>query len=522
VKGFIVGNTKLVGTNRQEVLSGKSAIKEKTDPVDTDKFFSQCSSPNLGSDQSLCGLSSIELNANLAPNNTRTYQWFKDGVSQGAPNKNNNTKTITQGGTWTVVVDSLGECSRTDEIIIAVSLPNIDLGEDVILCSPSNVDLDAGIAGDAINYAWEKDGSTISSETSQTLNVSSEGLYKLTISATGCPSKSDQVDVTTQLPETQGDVYCPSSNPNAQLLVLSSGGPFQWFENATGGSSIYEGDFFEVIAPTGTSNTYYVKDAGSFAGSVGPTTESGTKNDWGENGYAQGYFLEFEFEKTFDITQLSVPYGTIYTSHSGELAVEIFTTAGNSLGVFTSESKSLTAADAGMLKFTFTDFTINDSWGTTLRMAMNTQGTTIEGQVGWDQGGASFPYTSGEVAITGATANNVDSGSDYVFFYDWQIASGTDCERKPVTIELDCTVGTQDNEEIELATLFPNPAQNNATLRAHSNSGGLIKIFSIAGQLVDEQILEGQLTIGSNLSSGVYLVEILKDNQLQTIKFVKE
>lgn len=517
-------NTEVCVDYNVGILGALAAIKEKKDPVDTSKFFSQCSSPNLGADQSLCGLTSITLDANLGPNNIRTYEWFKDGVSQGSANKNNDTRTITEGGIWKLVVDSLGECSRTDEIIIAASLPSIDLGEDVILCSPSNIDLDAGVASSAISYLWEKDGAPLSSETSQTLNVTSEGVYRLTISATGCASETDEIDVTTQLPETEGDFYCPGSNPNAQLQVISSGGPFQWFENETGGSAVFEGDLFE-FTPTETTETYYVKDAGSFETNIGPTSTSGEATNWGKKGYSDNFWVEFDLSESFTIESLKLPYSTIDNSHSGVVAVEIRDLNGNLIESFISESKSVTNADAGgFIEFDFVDFNVLASWGTTLRMALNANGTTISGLLNWDKGGSfSFPYTtaSGGVSITSANTDG-QAGNNYLYFYDWKISSGTDCDRKPVTVELNCAVGTFDNEELELATLFPNPAQNTATLRAHNNNDGFVKIFTLAGQLVDEQTLEEQVTIGENLSSGVYLVEILQDNQLQTIKFIKE
>ena len=518
-------NTEVCVDYNVGIVGALAAIKEKKDPVDTNKFLTQCSAPDLGVDQSLCGLTSIILDANLSPNNIRTYEWFKDGVSQGSANKNNDTKTITQGGTWKLVVDSLGECSRTDEIVIEATLPVIDLGEDVILCSPSNVDLDAGVAGAAINYVWEKDDEIIASEDNQTLNVATAGVYKVTISATGCSSQFDEIEVTSQLPELEGDVYCPSSNPNAQMLVLSSGGPFQWFENETGGSSIFEGDFFEVIAPTEASKTYYVKDAGSFETNLGPTSTSGSGTNWGEKGYSDNFWVEFDLSENFTVESLKIPYEQIYNTHTAVVEVEIRDINGNLMGSFVSDSKDLIAADGGsLIEFPFTDFNILSSWGTTLRMALNTNGTTVAGQLNWDNAGSfSFPYTtaSGGVSITSVNAGG-QTGNNYVYFYDWKISSGTDCDRAPVTITRNCTVGTNDKQEAELAQLFPNPTESSAKLIANDSEGSLVKVFSLAGILVAEYDLQTSIEIGENLSAGIYLVEILKDNQLQTIKFVKK
>lgn len=516
-------NTEVCVDYNVGIVGALAAIRKEKNPVDTNKFLAQCASPKLGADQSLCGISGgITLNSGLTNNNVRTFQWFKDGVSQGAASKTATTFKATTGGEWSVKVDSLGKCSRTDVVIISATLPSIDLGPDVVLCSPITETLTTGLTGSAISHAWSFNNINLTSANTNTYVASQAGTYKVTVSASGCTSVSDEVVVSSNLPTTQGDVFCPSNiNKKAQLLVTSAGGPFQWFATATSTTVLGTGAMFEV-QPTATT-TYFVKDAGTFNGAVGPTATGGTLNAWGSSDYSNGFYLKFSPNKNFNITALSVPFNSIYSNHSGVVSIDILTNTGTVLGNFTSDPKSLTTTNTGLIEFTFTDFAIQASWGTELFMALNKTKTTVNGGLIWQQGGSiSFPYTSpnGPVSITGANTQG-QSGTNYVYFYNWKISSGTSCDRKPVTATQDCTVGLSDLSEVQIAQIYPNPSDQSATIEISNKENAEVKIFNINGLLLEEFNTSEKSSFGMQLPSGIYVISITHSLGTESIKFIK-
>lgn len=416
------------------LVGALGAIKSVVDPIDPNSFLTQCTSPgDLGGNQSLCGIGSIELNTDLTTKNNRTFQWFKNDVSQGSPSANALSKTITEAGTWKVVVDSAGECQRSATVVISGTLPNINLGSDIDLCSPSEVVLDAGVSGAGITYNWKK--GTESVGTSSSYNVTTEGNYSLTINAAGCPSKSDNITVTSSLPEVTATPICKPGQ--ATLNVTSSGGPYEWYATNSSNTLLFTGNPYSPSITTNT--TYYVKDAGSFNSNIGPVATVGTSNAWGEKEHQNSYYLKLDVTGAFSITSLKVPFSNVNTQSDAKIGINIYTSSGELKGAFTSNARSVSSANNGLVEFTFDDFNITPSMGASLRMALDKDITNVNGQIQWSQGGASYPYTtaSNVVTITGANTDQSNNEVNYVYFYDWKISSGSDCDRKPVTATID-------------------------------------------------------------------------------------
>ncbi|MBI4947178.1 MAG: T9SS type A sorting domain-containing protein [Bacteroidetes bacterium] len=132
---------------------------------------------NIGSDITQCG-GTVLLDAGNAGS---MYSW-----STGAT-----TKTITPGSTgsyWADVSDLCGNDVDTVQITINV-IPTVDLGADVAQCG-GTVLLDAGYAGSM--YAWS------TSETTQTITVSTSGIYSVTVTDTKGCSDSDTININTK------------------------------------------------------------------------------------------------------------------------------------------------------------------------------------------------------------------------------------------------------------------------------------------------------------------------------------
>ncbi len=131
---------------------------------------------NLGPDTTICPYDSIQLNA-LWPSSN--YSW----------NNGSNDSIITIGaaGTYWVEVDAAG-CIGADTITVnTVSLAQVDLGNDTLLCDNSTLVLNVAQSG--ATYLWQN-GSTNS-----TYNITTGGTVSVIVSESVC-SVYDTINVT--------------------------------------------------------------------------------------------------------------------------------------------------------------------------------------------------------------------------------------------------------------------------------------------------------------------------------------
>ncbi|MDA3882236.1 MAG: glycoside hydrolase family 9 protein [Bacteroidales bacterium] len=413
-------------------------IISMNNPVDINKFGHP--TPELGNELTLCGTGEATITAtvdlsSLQPGESITYKWYK-GSSTTPFNEGTNltSVTVTQADTYRCeIVETSGSWITSDDVVVSAELPTVDLGANAELCEASTKILDAGVSGTGINYAWSIGGSVISQATSQTYTAYNAGTYSVTVSAAGCTSKSDNITITSLLPEVQHDTICTAGTIN--LAVLTPG-TYTWYDAETNGSIL--GTETTYSTSISESTTFYVQDANSFIGSVGPTSIVGAGTNWG---ISATNHLNFTAASDFTILSLKVSYGTIYNNISnGTISIEILDGSGNPFTpakIFTSDEMNITTAMSGSLvQFTFTDFNISKDWGTDLRMRMSDQ--SINGALEFNTSGASYPYESspaGIVSITGKSGGG--DASAYMYFYDWEIMAGSSCARTPVLAVID-------------------------------------------------------------------------------------
>lgn len=515
-------NTEVCVDYNVGIVGALAAINAVKNPVDPNSFLEQCSAPDLGEDVSLCGAGSVVLESGLNTASFRTFQWYRNGVAQGGPSASQKDRTVTQGGEWRVVVDSAGVCARASSVMVSSTLPAVSLGEDIDLCSPSSVTLLAGIDGSGINYKWEKDGAILTDQTTGSLNVNTPGTYKLTVSASGCSNTVDEVSISSSLPETKGDVFCPAHSPEAMLEVVNGSGEYNWYGSASSNNVLGSGEFF-LVSPS-TRTTYYVEDVSSFSGFVGPKEATGTALSWGEKGYGDNFWLDFTPTSNFNILSMEVPLDKTYSSGDATLGIEIRNESGEILGTFVSNPTTVPLTNNKLkVKFNFTDFEIKASWGANLRMALATEETETRGAMNWFSGSYSFPYTTptGAVTINNSVANGV-SADNFLYFFNWEVAAGKDCDRVPVVADEQCAVGTHENFVQNNYSIYPNPSTSGAVLSTSLNEHTLVEIFNLNGMLVDEFEFNGQKEFGEDLEKGVYFVRIKKQGTVGALKFIKK
>ncbi len=144
-----------------------------TDPFGcsaTDAIALQFSNPtvNLGLDDTLCGTSSLLLDAGNAGS---TYLWTTGATTQ--------TITATNGGSYAVTVTDPFGCTATDAIAIQFSNPVVNIGPDTTICGSVPYLLDAG--NPWASYAWSNGANT------QSVAVGSSGTISVTVTdSLGC------------------------------------------------------------------------------------------------------------------------------------------------------------------------------------------------------------------------------------------------------------------------------------------------------------------------------------------------
>lgn len=170
----------------------------------------------LGSDRSVCG--SIVLDAQNAGAN---YMWSNGSSSQTISISNSDTY-------WVSVTNTLSNCSIEDSVNINVHpLVNVSLGNDTTVCDNTRFFLDAGNSGST--YLWTNSLYT------QTVPISSTGIYGVTVTNTGGCFAADYINISL--------VGSPTVNLGRQVkylcgnntvdLGVNSNGSVQW-QSASG------------------------------------------------------------------------------------------------------------------------------------------------------------------------------------------------------------------------------------------------------------------------------------------------
>jgi hypothetical protein len=381
-------------------------------------------SPSLGTDVSLCGVGSIVLKSNISTDGKKTFTWQKNGTTVQAASTTANTYTATTAGTYTCVLDSLGKWSTSDDVVISATLPAISLGSAVVLCNPATATLDIGATSTGYTYQWKKNGVVITSETSQTLVVSSAGTYVGTLSASGCTSTSGSITVTSSLPTAGNDTLCAAGT--AALTITGSGGPYQWYDASTSGNLLTTGNAY---SPNVTATSiYYVQDGSSVNVTAGPSSASNplsTPSNGGNIG------IRFTAAKAFTITQMKIlPYVYGCAGDNVTATFDLFQ-GSTKIGTYTSTAVPCTGVQSGAPFNTY--YTLNFATAISVPAAGSYTLTPNGGNpIVWFGSGANFSTmdAAGVMDITDDTRD--DMSNSFPGIFDIKIQSGSTCARTPV------------------------------------------------------------------------------------------
>lgn len=482
-------------------------IRAALDPVDTNKFGN--TTPDLGADQSICGLSSITLDANVSVDGVKTFTWFRNDQQQGSASTSANTFNVNSAGTYKVVLDSLGEWSTQDEVVISGDIGTVDLGDDVNLCFPAYVTLDAVITGDALSYSWERNGSTIDGETGTTLFVNQPGLYTVEVSALGCASVGDEVTITSNLPMITEGYVCGSTA--ATLSVSGDHSNYDWYGSESGNDLLESGTDTFLATEVGT---YWAEDPSNQSYTTGPAFgDAAITGPEANNASSASSYLEIEVlspftldELTFEVVSWSVEIGTITITE---------------IGSGSSEEISFDIPNGGG------DWsTINAAIDYTFGVgAYSIESSHVRAYT--DAGGDFYGTTFQGLFTMSANHSNYNihyQPNHYGGYFDWKVTSGTGCGRIPIRAMAgegeECVITSSiEDESAAKFEIYPNPSQGQLVLNA-SASGRFTVINSLGAIVHSGQVSAGRNELSLDLAPGLYTGVVTSADQSERVMIV--
>lgn len=173
---------------------------------------------NLGADASFCSNETFTLDAGAG---FIGYLWSDSSQGQ--------TFTATTAGTYGVIVEDANGCLGLDEITLTtLAAPTPDLGADQAFCDGQTATLDAGAGFET--YAWS------TGATSQTIQISTVGLYSVVVTDLNGCSGSDELSISINSnPEI--DLGGDQSLCEGETTTLDAGAGFASYEWSTSETS---------------------------------------------------------------------------------------------------------------------------------------------------------------------------------------------------------------------------------------------------------------------------------------------
>jgi len=176
----------------------------------------------------ICSGSSTLLIASLG----NSYQWYHDG--NFISSNNNDSIYVTQEGQYTVEVSNSFGCINQAQSPVTISFfpSNAQILGDSLFCLGEIVSL---TSNPALSYQWYENGTSLSGETNQSLNVNSSGSYSVSIiDLNGC-SDSTSIPFNVMNFPSNAQILGDSLFCLGEIMSLTSNPAlsYQWYENGT-------------------------------------------------------------------------------------------------------------------------------------------------------------------------------------------------------------------------------------------------------------------------------------------------
>jgi hypothetical protein len=211
-----------------------------------------------------CAGGSVTLQSNSATG----IQWYLDG--NPLPNPNNQNRTVSVGGTYTVILDALGCHSQvSNSIVVTVNplpaTPTITPGGPTTFCAGGSVTLTSSAAS---GNQWYLNGNPIGGATNTTYPATASGSYTVkTTDGNSCTSAASNAIAVTVNPTPATPTITPGGpttfcTGGSVVLTSSSASGNQWYANGNpiGGQTnqtlnvSVAGDYSVVVTSLGCSS----------------------------------------------------------------------------------------------------------------------------------------------------------------------------------------------------------------------------------------------------------------------------
>ncbi|MFN6946295.1 MAG: T9SS type A sorting domain-containing protein [Cytophagaceae bacterium] len=394
-----------------------------------------CSPADLGPDQTLCGVGSITLENGTLSDDNKIFRWYRNGVLIAG--ETGPTLEVTSPGFYGVQVDSVVSgfnfCTVADNMNITNQFPTPFLGPDQQLCDPAFLNLfpvNLGSFPAGTEYEWRKDGLTLVGEDTPYLNNTRDaGTYTLIASAPGgCGPTSGSITLTTVMPITV-DNCIPTAGTMNLSVSDGNGGPYRWYADQAGGSSLHEGDNFTTPHLTETT-TYWVEDQGWFNTTIGPSLTSHGYTGIGTRGNnSTDMHLFFDATQTFRLHGLTLTLMNYNCTGNQTVTINVRNSGGGLVG---SRSVTVNCQPNGVA---VSEYTYAITFATPIEIPAGTGyrldpvGTTRDIRW-WSGGGDAFPWRYDPPAIITHTQNGRPG------YFDWRVSYERPCSRVPVIAEI--------------------------------------------------------------------------------------
>jgi hypothetical protein len=231
-----------------------------------------------------------------------------------------------------------------------------------------------------------------------------------------------------QVTSTTPGYTCGTGTVNL-AATASTGATLSWYAAATGGNPIGTGPSFTT--PSISSTTVYYVGAGTAGGTAtaGRTTPFATSTGFNGNDYG----LTFTATQAFTLNSVDV----YPTAGAGAITIQLVSgsTVVATAGPFTVPAGTGTTFGTGATPVTL-NLGLNIAPGSyVLRSAAHTGSIVRDNPI---TSVFSYPLPIGSVgSITGGWLAGSASSATYYYFYNWQVSSGCESPRLPVTATVD-------------------------------------------------------------------------------------
>ena len=388
--------------------------------------------------------------------------------------------------------------------------PVADFNSDVVSSCDGLINFSDQSALFPTSWLWDFGDNTSSTQQNPVHQYTASGTYTVKMTATNANGNNQAVKssfVTVNLsgaaPSGVNDNICGSGTANLSASASGSG-TLYWY-NASG-SLVNTGTTYSPNC-TGTTNFFVTEATPNSVLSTGAASNSIGAGAYFTASTVHG--LYFDVAKPCTLVSVSM-----YANTAGNRTIEVVDLNGN---VVQSAVKNLPAGQSTVTL----NFNLPAGTGFLIRVP------TIPADLYRNSAGATFPYSTSVVTITGNTASG--NPGYYYYFYDWKVQQNPCMSPSAMVSAIDscASTGISEFSAVQDFEVYPNPSFGEIHVKINAASGSyMLSVMNSLGMEVYREplLLRGgsfsKNFMNGELKSGVYLIQIKGEGGLLSRKVV--